>query len=188
MPTTQTPITTGSRRSRPATDAARVLLKPLEVLDADHRQMVVMLEKLGTLVDPDRTLSERPLRALAREVHDFFSVHAKRHHADEEEHVFPRLLTSTDAGLRAQVARLRQDHGWLEQDWRELAPTLSAIAEGIGGVDEDLLRESVDVYTALYQEHIVLEETLAYPEARRLEAAAAAGCALRRTAALGDGD
>jgi hemerythrin-like domain-containing protein len=158
------------------------------VLDADHSQMAVMLDKLGTLVDPERTLSERPLRALAREVHAYFSVQAKRHHADEEAHIFPGLLDSADPALRTQVARLRQDHGWLEQDWRELAPAIDSIAEGIGGVDGDMLRESVDVYTALYQEHIVLEETIAYPEARRLAAAEAAGCALRRASALENGD
>jgi hypothetical protein len=62
-----------------------------------------MLDKLGTLVDPERTLSEQPLRALAREVHTYFSEHAKRHHADEEEHIFPRLLDSADTELRAQV-------------------------------------------------------------------------------------
>jgi hemerythrin-like domain-containing protein len=177
-----------ARASSRAQPEASEALSPLEVLDADHRQMVVMLAQLGELIAEGCDLSGAPTRALALEVHAFFGEHARRHHADEELHVFPDLLNSADSSMRAYAARLRQDHGWLEQDWLELAPSVSAIAEGIGGVDEDMLREAVDIFTALYQEHIVLEESIAYPEARRVQAAAEAGRVLRQAAALTDAD
>jgi len=172
-----------SSRARPETSEA---LSPMEVLDADHRQMVVMLAKLGSLVDAGNDLSAQPMRALALEVHGFFGEHARRHHADEEQHIFPDLLNSSDASVRAHAERLQQDHRWLEQDWLELAPSISSVADGIGGIDEDMLREAIGIFTTLYQEHIVLEESIAYPEARRAQAAAEAGRALRRATALAE--
>ena len=175
-----------ARASSRAQPEAGEALSPLEVLDTDHRQMVVMLAKLGELIVEGCDLSAPPTRALALEVHTFFGEHARRHHADEELHVFPDLLNSSDASVRAHAERLQQDHRWLEQDWLELAPSVSAVADGIGGVDEDMLREAVEIFTALYQEHIVLEESIAYPEARRAPAAAEAGRALRRAVALAE--
>ncbi|MDP4300697.1 hemerythrin domain-containing protein [Leptothrix discophora] len=156
-----------------------VPLSPLEVLDDEHRQMVVMLARLDRLVDPALGLPEPEIRALAHEVHTFFSEHARQHHALEELHVFPGLLNSADERLRSQIERLVQDHGWLEQNWLELAPNVSAIAEGMVGADMDLLREAVTLFNALYHDHIRVEETLAYPEARRREAELAAAAAAR---------
>ena len=66
------------------------------------------------------------------------------------------------------VRRLQQDHGWLEEDWLELGPQLDALAHGIGGVDIASLTAAAEVFCALYREHIALEETVVYPEARRL--------------------
>ncbi|RZS58262.1 hemerythrin domain-containing protein [Sphaerotilus mobilis] len=157
-----------------------VPLTPLEVLDDEHRQMVQMLARLDRLVDADLDLPDAEIRALAHEVHTFFGEHARQHHALEELHVFPGLLNSADERLREQIERLVQDHGWLEQNWLELAPNVSAIAEGMVGGDMDLLRESVALFNALYHDHIRVEETLAYPEARRREAELAAAAAARR--------
>lgn len=164
----------------PATAAQSVVpLAPMAVLDDEHRQMLRMLDELRRLVGPEDALGDNARRQLAGELHRFFSEHARAHHALEEAHVFPSLLAGADPVLKHEVERLIQDHGWLEQNWLELAPQVSAIADGLVGGDIDLLRESVQVFEALYQDHIVLEETLAYPEARRLAAAESAGVALR---------
>ena len=66
-----------------------------------------------------------------------------------------------------QVQRLQQDHGWLEEDWRELSPQIEASAQGYNWYDLAMLRLALPVFTALYKEHIALEEALVYPEARR---------------------
>jgi hemerythrin-like domain-containing protein len=65
------------------------------------------------------------------------------------------------------VRRLQQDHGWLEEDWRELSPQVEAIAKGYNWYDLAMLRLALPVFTALYKEHIALEESMVYPEARR---------------------
>ena len=76
------------------------------------------------------------------------------------------------------VRRLQQGHGWLEEDWLQLAPQIEAIANGYNWYDLTMLRNALPVFTALYHEHIGLEESLIYPEAKRhqqaLQQAAAA--------------
>ena len=92
--------------------------------------------------------------------------------------VFPPLLASGDPLLVQHIERLQQDHGWLEEDWLELAPQIEAIGKGYSWYDIDVLRQALPVFTQLYHDHIALEESLIYPEAKRrrqqlLDAAAA---------------
>lgn len=138
-----------------------------EVLDACHRQtlhMAVAMRELAEQLavrDIDAAMRER-----AREIERFFSTTARLHHEDEERHVFPALLAHGQPDLVQAVLRLQQDHGWLEEDWLELAPQMQALATGYGVVDPDLLRAGAEVFEALYRDHIDLEESHIYPEAR----------------------
>ena len=139
-----------------------------DVLDVCHRQTIFTLGKLAALVSALQCRGPDPeARALAAEIVDFFSTTAHDHHEDEERHVFPRLLAGGKPEHVQAVQRLQQDHGWLEEDWRELSPHLDAVAAGQSWYDLDLLREGVDVFIALSHEHIALEESLIYPEARK---------------------
>ena len=81
--------------------------------------------------------------------------------------MFPPLLAGRDAELIQHVQRLQQDHGWLQQDWLEMEPTLRTIAEGCAWHDPALLREMAAVFCALYIEHIALEESVIYPAAKQ---------------------
>jgi hemerythrin-like domain-containing protein len=107
------------------------------------------------------------------------SGHSREHHAEEERLVFPVLLNSGDAELVHHVKRLQQDHGWLEEDWLELAPQIEAIEQGYNWYDLTMLRHALPVLKALYDEHIVLEETVVYPAAKRYQQALADGAAAR---------
>ncbi len=171
------------RTARPLRDSAPAL-PPLEALDRTHQEMLALLEQLEAL--PDQLESEGESTAVcnsARRISDFFAQVAQRHHQDEEVLVFPALLASGDDALVRQVHRLQQDHGWLEEDWLELAPQLGALASGYGGVDPALLRHVAGVFVTLYREHIALEESMIYPAARRLQLSEAAAVAQRLTAA-----
>ena len=64
------------------------------------------------------------------------------------------------------VRTLQQDHGWIEQNWLELAPMLRAIAQGEDWVDMAELKHTIEVFVSLCHDHIVLEESLIYPEAK----------------------
>jgi hemerythrin-like domain-containing protein len=143
-------------------------LPTMDMLDRTHAQVMVTLEQLTKLMDhlQDKGVDE-DARRMATEIASFFATSARQHHADEEKVVFPTLLQSDNAELKAHVVRLQQDHGWLEEDWIELAPQLQAVSEGYSWYDIDELRHAVGVFTELYHEHIALEESLIYPEARR---------------------
>ncbi|MBX3620736.1 MAG: hemerythrin domain-containing protein [Rhizobacter sp.] len=150
-----------------ASVAVPVLLDGFEVLDACHRQTLAMLERLEALVAAiERGEVDAAARRTAAEVVQHFSSTARLHHEDEEKHVFPRLAASGNLETVQAVSRLQQDHGWLEEDWRELAPMLDAVAHGQGWADFDALRRGVEVFTALSHDHMALEESLVYPQAR----------------------
>lgn len=143
-------------------------LPEFEVLDQAHLAVLSMLRAFRDML---KAVSQQGLddtaRLKAKEILDFFDGPGRHHHEDEERIVFPGLLASTDDKLVAQVRRLQQDHGWLEEDWRELAPHVKAIADGYNGYDLPLLEAALPVFQALYVEHITLEETVVYPAARR---------------------
>jgi len=166
------------RRVRPARPPLMPLaaMHEFEVLDRTHAELLQHLRQLEALLKRlDASGVDAGVRETAAAVRDFFDGTARRHHADEERFVFPPLLASGDANLVQHVQRLQQDHGWLEEDWNELQPQLDAIACGVGTVDPDLILEAVTVFSSLYLEHIALEESLIYPEAKRRAEAQAAG-------------
>ncbi len=138
-----------------------------EVLDVCHRQTVFTLGKLAALVS--RLASHGPdaqARELAAEILQHFSTTAREHHEDEERHVFPGLLASGNPELVQSVLTLQQDHHWLAEDWMALSPQIAAVACGYSGYDLDTLREGVVVFMALSHDHIELEESIVYPQAR----------------------
>lgn len=139
-----------------------------EVLDEFHRQCMRELDRLAMLAQALAGGEADPAaRATAREIVHHFCGASRRHHQDEEIHVFPGLMQGSDAAVRQAVLRLQQDHFWIEEDWRQIEPLLCAVAEGQSWVDMDLLRECVEVFVALMHDHIALEESLIYPQARR---------------------
>lgn len=142
-------------------------LSGFDVLDVCHRQTLIALGRLAALMTRLAGQgADDEARAMAREIVRHFSTTSRDHHLDEERHVFPTLLVTGDAETVQAVLRLQQDHAWLEEDWVELSPLLDAIAGGQSWVDIDILREGVEVFTALSHEHIALEESLIYPQAR----------------------
>jgi hemerythrin-like domain-containing protein len=167
-------------RNRPKRPAAPPL-PPFEALDRTHHRVLELLDQFDRLLDlVDANGPDDEARVIAREIHVFFASHARQHHADEERHVFPPLLSSGNAELVHHVERLQQDHGWLEEDWLELSPQIEAIGNGYNWYDLAMLREALPVFRALYEEHIGLEESLIYPEAKRRQAELDAGSASRQ--------
>jgi hemerythrin-like domain-containing protein len=137
------------------------------VLDACHRRMlgaVDALEQIAASVDRDGVTDA--VRATAAAIADFLSNTVRRHHEDEDRHVFPALAAGGDPQIAQAVLRLEQDHGWLEEDWLELEPHVQAIASGYGTFDKETLCQGVPVFAALLRDHIALEEAVIYPQAR----------------------
>jgi hemerythrin-like domain-containing protein len=142
-------------------------LPMLDRLDAMHEQMRYWLGELQTLVNhmEDRGW-DTWARDHARSVIDFFSHTARQHHADVDRQIFPLISGRGDAAIDTSIDRLRQDQGWLEENWREVLAQLQPVAEGFGGYDVDMLRHAADVYAALLLEHLALEQGHVFPAAR----------------------
>jgi hemerythrin-like domain-containing protein len=174
-----TPVSPRARPARPARAPAPAL-PPFEALDRTHHRVIEMLGQFERLLaHVDENGADDTARASAAEIFAFFEGNARQHHLDEERHVFPSLLSGGAADLVDTVRRLQQDHGWLEEDWLELAPQIEAIAKGYNWWDLAMLRLALPVFTALYHEHIAVEESLIYPEAKRRQAALEAGTRAR---------
>jgi hemerythrin-like domain-containing protein len=163
-----------NRPARPARPAAPAL-PSFAALDETHRQIMQILAELerlpGLLAQPG---SGPEAAALAERACKFFCGAAREHHEAEETFVFPSLLAGAgaDGELRAHVQRLQQDHHWFEEDWLEIEPHLQAVAQGWRREHLTFLRAALPEFTALQHEHIALEESLIYPEAKRRQAAA----------------
>jgi iron-sulfur cluster repair protein YtfE (RIC family) len=142
-------------------------LDALEPLEEGHRQTIRMLTEFAALVarvEADGIDSRA--REVATMLDSYFSQDLKQHHLDEEKTVFPLLAENRDTQTVQAVARLVQDHAWLRADWRVLSPLVRAIAADQSWVDVQVLRDGVDVFCALSRDHIALEESLIYPQAR----------------------
>jgi hemerythrin-like domain-containing protein len=155
---------------------------PFEALDECHR---LILAHLDTLAELARRIDSHGVDAGAQQqaaaVEKFFSATSREHHEQEERGVFPPLLALGDPALTMVVETLQQDHGWIEENWIELAPQLSAIASGNGWPDPAEFLHGVQVFVELCKGHVKLEETVVYPESRAQWARAVAARALRET-------
>lgn len=170
MTQSSTPV----RSARPARHARprSPELPEFESLDNAHRAALQMLESFHRLLAQLQSSGlDDSARESAREILAFFDGPGRHHHEDEEKHVFPGLLAEGEPEMVKHIHRLMQDHGWLEEDWRELAPQIAAIADGYNWYDLGMLTTALPVFTALYLDHIALEESLIYPEAKRQRAA-----------------
>ena len=146
--------------------------QPFDMLEACHERVQRSLALLGRVVAHiDAHGHDAQSRSAVADVVRYFEKAAPAHHEDEERHVFPALLASADTPpeVRAAVARLQADHQRMHALWAELLPLLrrwrDADPAPIPGAPE---RARIDEVRALYQAHIALEESLAYPAARPL--------------------
>jgi hypothetical protein len=105
--------------------------------------------------------ADEPLRADAGAIEAFFSDTSRRHFAEVERTLLPALLASADAPHAESARRMKQDHGWLEQNWLELAPRLRAVAADNHWIDTDEFVHDVDVFQQLCGEHLAREDALA---------------------------
>lgn len=138
-----------------------------DVLDECHRQTLFMLGRLAALVKRLGSIGpDKEAREMAADIVRHFSTTARQHHADEERYVFPKLVAGGDPDVTQAVLRLQCDHDWLEENWMELSPQLDAVACGLNWFDLDILREAAQVFIALSHDHMALEESFIYPQAK----------------------
>jgi hemerythrin-like domain-containing protein len=79
--------------------------------------------------------------------------------------VVPALLRDGAATMVKLVQRLQMQHAWFEKHWVTLVPHLDALARGYRP-DLDVFSRLIQQLTAMYEEHMTLEDSLAYPQAK----------------------
>jgi hemerythrin-like domain-containing protein len=155
-------------------DASAAGKKPvLDRLESMHEQMFYWLDELKSLVGHmEQQGWDTWARDHARSTIDFFSKTARPHHQEIERQVLPLLAARGDADpeVRTGIERMRQDHGWIDENWSELLAQLQPVAEGFSGYDLDTLRQAAEVFDTTLREHVALEKSLLYPARAQVEA------------------
>jgi hemerythrin-like domain-containing protein len=141
--------------------------QPFEMLQACHERVERSLVLLDRLVAHVRDHGHGDTsRSAARDVLRYFDLAAPHHHRDEELHVLPRLLTSSDADQRALAEQLVAEHRRMEALWAALRAPLQQWAEDPPSSTAFPLPDALAEFTSLHAGHIAREEDHAYPQAR----------------------
>jgi hemerythrin-like domain-containing protein len=144
--------------------------QPFEMLEACHERVQRSLALLAKLLDYiARQGHDAQSRAAAADVLRYFDLAAPLHHADEEVHVFPLLLSQGDAAVCAAVRQLQDDHQRMSASWAAARePLLRWRQSDSSGALDAASRAALEDFAALYGAHIATEEGLVYPAARAL--------------------
>jgi hemerythrin-like domain-containing protein len=137
---------------------------PFELMAACHERMARTLALLLRLGEHLATHGgDDQARDAARDVLRYFRVAAPLHHQDEELHVVPRLRLQ---GREALADRLLAEHRDLARAWATIEPDLEAVLDdALGGIALTAARERWAAFSAMYRQHIEVEDGEAYPAA-----------------------
>jgi hypothetical protein len=147
---------------------------PFAMLDACHDRVRRTLGLLGRLVEHLGTNgADESARSAARDVLRYFDQAAPAHHEDEERHVLPVLRRLGEAGgegrpeLLRLAERLHADHERMAAAWVQARPSLAAL--GLGEPwqtgEAEACAAHWRAFAALYEDHLVAEDTVAFPAA-----------------------
>jgi hemerythrin-like domain-containing protein len=148
--------------------------QPLELLSDCHRRIERFLAVLSRIAGTarGRALNPEEGRSLATALR-YFREAAPRHTADEEESLFPRLRDCGGEEIATALERvtaLEADHARANQLHAELDGIFSEWQErgGLAPGKEDRLRLDLAELSALYSEHIRVEDQVVFPFAGRV--------------------
>ena len=158
---------------------------PLASLQSCHGRIEERLERLENL---GPHLAERGAdgiaKSTARDVVRYFEGEGARHHADEDDDLFPLLRSRAGALGRSEIAaaieELEREHAVMQRQWQRLRQKLEAVAAGASpAFDEDEIAR----FAWIYRRHIERETQLVAPFAREaLTPEERAGLAVRMAA------
>ena len=141
---------------------------PLQDFSTCHIGFVTLLE--ASLGLPEMVATSARARSCAADVVKMFRHRVLAHHEDEERDLFPAVLQVAQPGAeadraQAMVAQLVREHHEIAALWKQLEPTVQAIASGyLPGLDSALLQELVK----RFNEHVRIEEVEFLPFAQQL--------------------
>jgi hypothetical protein len=154
--------------SDPSTRPAIETDSPLQDFSTCHIGFVTLLE--ASLGLPEMLATSARARSCAADVLKMFRHGVLAHHEDEEHDLFPAVLQVAQPGAEAEraqamVAQLVREHREIAALWKQLEPTVQAIANGyLPGLDCALLQELVK----RFNEHVRIEEVEFLPFAQQV--------------------
>jgi hemerythrin-like domain-containing protein len=160
-------ITIGAKPESDYTD-------PLGLLGDCHRRIERFLKLLVTIT---QSAEGRALSAEQREAMEaacvYFRNAAPKHTLDEEESLFPRLRAASDPRATAALAlieHLHTDHDTADEMHSEVDALVRRwLAEGaLASELADRLARLLENLSAIYQQHIAVEESQVFPLAGRV--------------------
>jgi len=141
---------------------------PIGLLSDCHRRVEMFLGALEACSKAiDQPASQETARVLQSALR-YFSEAAPKHTADEEESLFPRLRQLHNPEIESALSRLDRleaDHRWaspLHVRLDELGKRYLDIGR-LSAAQIDSFRGSVAKLSAMYNEHINLEDQLIFP-------------------------
>lgn len=142
---------------------------PLGMLKDCHRRIEHFLEILLVVAQraPGRDLTQEE-RAAIHAALSYFRLGGRRHNADEEESLFPRMRAAGIAAAELdKVAGLEHDHRDADRLHRDVERfyTRWLDAGRLSSDDEAALRSTTEQLHALYGQHIEIEEKIVFPRA-----------------------
>jgi len=129
---------------------------PFERLTRSHRRLEERLEDL------ERGAREKNVATL-RDVCAFLDRQVRRHEADEEGSLFPRIAKTTNETLRVLAERLAREHRTHEALHARLERATDALERDDDATD---LAGAADAITVAYRAHLREEEQTLFPLTR----------------------
>jgi hemerythrin-like domain-containing protein len=134
-----------------------------------HRRIERFLQILCVVVERahGRAMTQEESAAVQAAL-NYFQLGGKRHNADEEESLFPRLrAASDDPAELEQVGVLENDHRNAERLHAEIDRLYTAWLQAgrLNAEDEAVLRATAERLQGIYVQHIEIEEKIVFPHA-----------------------
>jgi hemerythrin-like domain-containing protein len=147
--------------------------QPMALLQACHERVARSLALLQRLVAHLQARSGQPAdamdRSAAEDVRRYFEIAAPLHHQDEELHLFPLTRASGDPDLQGLCQTLAAQHVQMSAQWQDLSVQLQTLDTSSAALAR--LQHAVQAFSALYAQHLTLEDGQFYPAlAPRLDA------------------
>jgi hemerythrin-like domain-containing protein len=143
---------------------------PIGMLKDCHRRIESFLQVLCLVADRARGRRLTDEEAVAvKSALSYFQTGGKRHTADEEESLFPRLRGRSTGKEPEELHRLEDDHHRANELHAEVEELFQIWMES-GLLSEDnqkTLAQSVAELEEIYKAHIKVEEEVVFPQASR---------------------
>ena len=144
---------------------------PIGMLKDCHRRVEHFLQILCVVAEraPGRALTTEEVSAVEAALH-YFQVGGRRHTADEEESLFPRLRADAQSAGLENFTELEAEH----QEANDLHAAVESLYNSwivnrrLAAEDEQRLLAATKQLNLLYEDHIEVEEKIVFPRAAKM--------------------